>query len=219
MSDRKPCIFPECEKRRSSSEGYCESHIRQWRKYGEVWVLGDREKIRQIKRDQWARLSPEEKARRVSHLTSYAKGRVRSEEHSRRISESLRARWAGGGPNMPPRICRGCEVEFEPNSNHHFYCIPECKTAQARLRRYGLSNQQYLAMLEAQGGACALCATTGKGYNGTKYGLVVDHCHLTGKARGLLCPDCNTALGRFGDDAVRLRAAADYLDRAALIET
>jgi len=78
---------------------------------------------------------------------------------------------------------------------------------------YGVSPEQYAAMLEAQGGQCAICDSDqwpGKGNSPH-----VDHEHATGKVRGLLCTNCNNGLGNFGDDPARLRAAADYLEAHA----
>jgi hypothetical protein len=65
------------------------------------------------------------------------------------------------------------------------------------------------AMLESQGGKCAICGAT-EGYNFP----AVDHCHSTGKIRGILCDRCNRGLGFFKDNVAILRAAADYLERA-----
>ena len=63
-------------------------------------------------------------------------------------------------------------------------------------------------MLGAQNGRCAICGRpeTEAG------GLAVDHCHATGKVRGLLCTLCNTALGKFRDRTDILRAAIRYLE-------
>jgi hypothetical protein len=82
-------------------------------------------------------------------------------------------------------------------------------------RAFGISLEQYDAMLAAQGGRCGICGTgepTGKrGILGPVFH--VDHCHKTGKIRGLLCASCNPALGAFGDSAERLAAAIAYLER------
>jgi Autographiviridae endonuclease VII len=60
------------------------------------------------------------------------------------------------------------------------------------------------------GDGCDVCGQRLPG----KRGMAIDHCHVTGVTRGLLCRDCNTAIGQVGDDPTRLRALADYLERA-----
>jgi hypothetical protein len=77
-------------------------------------------------------------------------------------------------------------------------------------RAYGISVAQRDAMLEAQGGVCAVC---GSGEPGTKKGWHVDHCHKTKKVRGILCHGCNAAAGHAKDDPSRLRQIAAYLER------
>jgi hypothetical protein len=76
-----------------------------------------------------------------------------------------------------------------------------------RARSYGLSLQDYRAMFERQGKVCGICKTPGKP-------LCVDHCHATGKVRGLLCRDCNLGLGNYKDNPVFTRAATAYLEAA-----
>lgn len=78
---------------------------------------------------------------------------------------------------------------------------------------YGLSVDDYTNMLVRQGGVCAICRKpeTTKSNNGYIKNLAVDHCHSTGKVRGLLCHHCNTALGKFKDDITLLEAAIKYL--------
>ena len=85
-----------------------------------------------------------------------------------------------------------------------------------RLRRYGLTHAQYDAMLEAQGGVCGLCGKveTHRGRNGEVSRLAVDHDHVTGSIRALLCHSCNTGVGLFLDDPALLRRAADYIEGA-----
>jgi hypothetical protein len=70
---------------------------------------------------------------------------------------------------------------------------------KCRVQSYGLSLQDYRAMLERQGKVCGICKTPGKP-------LCVDHCHATGKVRGLLCRDCNLGLGNYKDNPVFTRA-------------
>ncbi len=60
------------------------------------------------------------------------------------------------------------------------------------LARYGITIEDYSQLLGSQGGGCAICGTTP-----TNKRLAVDHCHNTGKIRGLLCMTCNMQLGRY----------------------
>lgn len=80
-------------------------------------------------------------------------------------------------------------------------------------RRYGLTLDDYNRMLAEQGGGCAICKRPPRGKTlGQR--LYVDHCHDTGKIRGLLCPGCNTALGQYRHDIETLMRAIAYLERA-----
>ena len=74
---------------------------------------------------------------------------------------------------------------------------------------YGITIDDYSAMLDKQGGKCAIC---GKHYTELKKSLCVDHDHKTGSVRGLLCHYCNTFLGMMGDDPDKIRLAAQYLE-------
>lgn len=71
---------------------------------------------------------------------------------------------------------------------------------------HGITVERYEELLQQQDGACAICkGTTGKN-------LAVDHCHTTGRIRGLLCTRCNPGLGYFCDDISLLSAAIEYLE-------
>ncbi len=71
---------------------------------------------------------------------------------------------------------------------------------------YGLSNSQFEEMLTQQDNKCALCD---RSFDEAK--IFVDHCHVVGNVRGLLCPACNTALGLIKDDLGWLAKAKEYL--------
>ena len=75
-------------------------------------------------------------------------------------------------------------------------------------KTYGLSKEEWMDMFNAQGGCCALCGTHQKEF---KNSLHTDHCHETGKVRGLLCVKCNTALGRLGDNKESIKKVLEYL--------
>lgn len=85
---------------------------------------------------------------------------------------------------------------------------------------FGLSLEDYNAMLEAQGGVCAICKQpeTHK-RNGKLKALAVDHHHGTGKIRGLLCSDCNTGIGKLKDSVNILSNAIDYLHKHSITDS
>lgn len=77
------------------------------------------------------------------------------------------------------------------------------------LKRYfKMSLEDYNDLLESQEGVCAIC---GKEELRNKNDLSVDHCHDTGKVRGLLCGACNAGIGNLGDSAEKLELALVYL--------
>ena len=77
---------------------------------------------------------------------------------------------------------------------------------------YGITEEEYLEMYESQGGVCKICgmAETSTHRKVVKR-LAVDHCHTTGKIRGLLCASCSTGLGLFRDTPDLLIKASNYL--------
>lgn len=92
------------------------------------------------------------------------------------------------------------------------------RTTQERrehqLRQYGITQQRYDELVEQQGGRCAICQQIPTPTARTQIALFVDHCHATDKVRGLLCHNCNCAIGHMKDDIKRLRAAIAYLEDA-----
>lgn len=91
---------------------------------------------------------------------------------------------------------------------------PKYGVARDRLSRLGVTPEQYDSMHKDQNGLCAVCH---KPESATRRGVVkslaVDHCHVTGKIRGLLCQRCNIALGMLGDDAAVIASLASYVTR------
>ena len=121
-----------------------------------------------------------------------------------------------------PKPCRKCGKVFQPASPAHLYCSDDCKDAASAekylKRRYNLSEAEYTAIADQQGEKCAICHGTGfKMQERHKSELVVDHCHETGKVRGLLCHNCNRALGLFHDNKEALLRAIEYLEGATTI--
>jgi ribosomal protein S27AE len=75
-------------------------------------------------------------------------------------------------------------------------------------RKFDMTVEEYEAMLDRQDGVCAICLNPPNGRL-----LAVDHDHLTGKRRGLLCSNCNAGIGQLHDSIVLLKAALRYLKR------
>lgn len=133
---------------------------------------------------------------------------------------------------METRKCKVCGVEkplsefpslVRAGREYHRWACRDCynKAYQGKRARsnhisinYGLNDAQLEAMLERQGGACAICnqPETAK-LNGKVKPLSVDHDHVTHKNRGLLCNSCNVGLSRFKDNPKLLQKAIDYLER------
>jgi len=93
-------------------------------------------------------------------------------------------------------------------ANKEYYAEQDLK------KQYGVDMEWYRATLAEQNNVCAICAKpeTTQIRNKT-IAMAVDHCHTTGRVRGLLCTQCNRALGLFGDDPAALHAAIGYLER------
>lgn len=168
----------------------------------------------------------------------------RSREHNDKIGAALRARGVGASPTKKCPRCKKNKLRSEfrvrPHNGHsHSYCVPCERTYNAARNReyqerrkrdpavrafekernrrtvlrlkYGITPETYDEMLEAQGGVCAICRQPPD--RGRMF-LDVDHCHESGRVRGLLCSGCNRAIGLMGEDAERLRAAAAYVEAA-----
>lgn len=135
-------------------------------------------------------------------------------------------------PNITtPKKCKDCR-EIKPVSEYYLctsrgvkrlqtYCkacsiqrslkwLRENKHRQnihRRSRMYGISPDGLKALIEVQNSKCLICKKT------TKV-LCIDHCHLTGLVRGLLCTQCNTGIAMFRDDIGLLEEAIEYLRSA-----
>lgn len=126
--------------------------------------------------------------------------------------------------------CTGCN-ETKPKSEFFFkdkakgYLMPRCKVCERTRKRltgdngkcqrkshlknrYGITLDDYERMLKEQGSSCKLC---GAHQSTLRRRLAVDHCHDTNRVRGLLCDDCNIALGKMKDNIETLYRAIDYL--------
>lgn len=105
------------------------------------------------------------------------------------------ARWAEANPEKRQGYSRRWrEANRDAGRTSHFK------------RRYGLTAGDVATLAAKQKHLCLVCGEKMTVPN-------VDHCHETGRVRGLLCGGCNRGLGQFRDNPKRLRAAADYVER------
>lgn len=79
------------------------------------------------------------------------------------------------------------------------------------MKTYGVTTEWYNEKFAKQGGVCAICGGSPDIHNHGITRLAIDHSHITGKVRELLCNGCNVGLGSFGDSPERLELAAQYL--------
>lgn len=84
-----------------------------------------------------------------------------------------------------------------------------------KVRVYGVEPEEFNALLAKQNNLCASCDDVLKLDNRSTH---LDHNHKTGKIRGILCHKCNTGLGLFNDDIVRLQKAIEYLRKTDGLE-
>jgi len=142
-----------------------------------------------------------------------------------------------GGLLIGTRLCKSCEVtksitEFHwaNNYRHRRRICKSCTEARRLVLRaadpekykridkfralrlkYGVTEQDFLVLWNAQDGLCAICFEPLEKFS-TPH---LDHNHVSGVVRGLLCFTCNTALGKFHDSVVLLRSAIVYLEKDA----
>ena len=120
--------------------------------------------------------------------------------------------------------CRKCKIEQEEENFHicktgkkgQIYRKPDCKPCDNKrkaeanmLKKFGMTPDDYNKMLEEQGHGCAICSTKEPRGQGRFH---IDHCHSTGKIRGLLCAKCNVGLGQFDDNIEKMSSAIRYIN-------
>ena len=131
------------------------------------------------------------------------------------------------------KTCKSCGTakplsEFYAHKHSKDGCLARCKPCISDQRRinydkettlgynlqskYGISLQQYRDLLEQQNHKCAICGTHDPGEHHGRF--CVDHDHKTSHIRGLLCHNCNSALGNFYDCIPNLLSAVKYLQSA-----
>ena len=105
--------------------------------------------------------------------------------------------------------CKECEKKWKNKWYREYYAkYPEKQRNRALKTLYGLTHEEWLAMWNNQDGKCAICNSPFENPSDA----CVDHNHRTDEIRGLLCRQCNAALGLFKDDSEILNNAMKYLE-------
>lgn len=146
---------------------------------------------------------------------------------------------------MYTRVCRNCSEQFESDKPQKVLCKP-CKESieearrQQRIERSRIYNAKHKEAINARSrefrriqraavygmtpeeadkfrNSPTLCKLCQEPFKTDKRSRQIDHCHKTGKVRGVLCYACNTGLGKFRDDPVLLRRAILYIEKEGRI--
>lgn len=110
-------------------------------------------------------------------------------------------------PDGKQYTCKSCKREKGIQYEKENSLLRRCQMLR---RRYGITHDIYMEMEKKQLGKCKICHSNKR--NGSKKWLDVDHCHKTGRVRGLLCNQCNQALGLLKDCPDRLIRIQEYLN-------
>lgn len=114
-------------------------------------------------------------------------------------------------------VCKECGLPNVQGSGRKrtacLVCLPDA-SARNRYFKFRITEPQFLALFQAQGGSCGICnkTLTHDKVKGSKTYACIDHCHVTGQVRGLLCPACNTRLSGV-EDPNWLEKAMEWLKK------
>lgn len=101
------------------------------------------------------------------------------------------------------KICKHCDEKHEMRGN-------ECRVCKDGLYRYKMNRLDMIALHESQDCKCALCDKELKLFIGREGGFI-DHCHTTGKVRGVLCNRCNTVVGGLENKNIGIDRLLNYI--------
>lgn len=187
-----PCQIDGCEKVSALARGMCHMHYRRFRVHGDphaVWVM------------------------RKPCMVDGCDTQSRAKGYCTKHYQAWRSH---GDPEYkaPTNLESGLVAHGTPHGYNYYKCRCELCLAWHRpysrskiIESYGITVADYERMNAEQGGVCAICGQAET--NGRS--LAVDHCHATGRVRGLLCGTCNRGIGLLKDDADRVMSAAIYL--------
>lgn len=155
--------------------------------------------------------TPEARAKRIA----YDKARYQTAEYK----ATLKARQATPKYKERARIAgkKYRSSETAKIKRRAYKQTPKAKDArrnQLFIKNFGITLEHYNRLYAEQRGVCAICEKPETLIvRGVPYNLAVDHCHVTGRVRGLLCRDCNQGIGKFHDTVALFARATSYLQQ------
>jgi hypothetical protein len=195
----------------------CDKHYRRWKKYGNPvatkrpsdWGKREKQPLYNVWRHM-ARTTEGRDSRWKDYIIFAVDVGLRPSERHILRRHDVRKPW---GPENFYWHKKGAGLNLKKGADKAAYARAwrhknKLKDKGYKLKMsYGISLEDYHDRLEFQAGVCAICLKAPSPHKM----LSVDHCHESGKIRGLLCDHCNRALGSFGDDPERFRRALIYL--------
>lgn len=163
----------------------------------------------------WAAKNPDKVASKAARyrernrekvITAARQRRLRDPEASRAATKAYAAR------NPEREVARRKKYRLENPER-----VAETHWSSKLKSTYGITRKEYDDLFASQNGACAICLKPEiSTYRGKTRKLAVDHCHVSNRVRGLLCMQCNQGLGKYKDNPLLLRRAAEYLEKPCL---
>lgn len=156
------------------------------------------------------------RSKNLEHERERNRGQAAAKRHeSREAYNAYMREWTAKNKdrlNAERRERRARDQEYAERIREKDRQRPKERTKHNRLKAtYGITLDEYKQKLLDQGGRCAICGK--KHADSLERSLNVDHCHLTGAVRDLLCSRCNLAIGKFEDKIELLYAAIAYLTK------
>lgn len=232
--------YKDPEKRREYHRQYSQAHKARLRAQQNEWKVRNIDKVRESGRKgtrRWKQNNPEAaresnrrtkakqdpEHRRQKHREWLARNPNKRVEYSKKQQD--KERMARAGPERPARLeyyrayyaknKKRIQAQMKASERLRRQADPEAFRREKRNSElkhdYGITIDDYDRMLREQGDCCKICGSKDpKSSRGLRI-FSVDHCHKTGRVRGLLCVLCNTSLGGFKDDLAILERAVQYL--------
>lgn len=183
---------------------YCQSHGERWRRNGDP-LGGNR--------------SPRAQPIKTKHDTPVGHRYCRKCDTVKPVAEFYKSKTLPGGIGFYCKVCIRTDMDDRKSRDPERYLALSRRRAHRSLllKKFGMTRDEYDEQIATQGGVCKICKQpeTAETKTGVIRMMAVDHCHVSGRVRGIICDACNRGLGAFKDNVASLAAAIEYLTVAA----